>query len=64
MLQDYDHKINSITSKEWVNENTNENFPTKSSDVMDNHSYCFMQANRVQMALDTANKMQEFLNMH
>jgi hypothetical protein len=64
MLQDCDHKIISITSKTWVNENPNENFPTKSTEVMDNDSYCFMQANRVQMALDRANKMQEYLNMH
>lgn len=52
MLQDCDHKTISITSKTWVNENLNENFPTKSTEEMDNVAYCFMLVNRATMALD------------
>jgi len=59
MLEDCDHKTISITSKTCVNENLNENFPTKSTKEMDNVSYCFMQLNRATMASDYANKMQE-----
>jgi hypothetical protein len=52
MLQDCDHKTISITFKTWVNENLNENFPTKSNEEMDNVSYCFMEVNRATMASD------------
>jgi len=59
MLQDCDHKTISITSKTWVKENLNENFPTKSTEEMDNVSYCFMEINKAKMASDYANKMPE-----
>lgn len=49
MLQDCDH---TIISKAWVNENLNENFLTKSTELMDNESYCFMQVNSATMASD------------
>ena len=45
MSQECDHKTISITSKTWVNENLNENFPTKSTEEMDNVSYCFIKVN-------------------
>jgi hypothetical protein len=52
MLQDCDHKTVSIISKTYVNENVNENFPTKSTEEMDNVSKCFKQVNRATVASD------------